>query len=98
MTTTNQLIAMGFPLLTAAAVGLTGLFIRKPWAEKAPNYDQDYDAEIVAEVEIGERPVAIGNVMTGRMVFKALDHAEDLIREAQQEIRRAKRPALTPRE
>jgi hypothetical protein len=32
--TMNQLIAIGFPLLTAAAVGITGLFIRRPWAEK----------------------------------------------------------------
>jgi hypothetical protein len=32
--TTNQAIAMFFPLLTAAAVFVTGLFIRKPWAEK----------------------------------------------------------------
>jgi hypothetical protein len=29
--TTNQIVAMLFPLLAVVAVGLTGLFIRKPW-------------------------------------------------------------------
>jgi len=32
--TTNQIVALGFPVLTLAAVGLTGLFIRRPWSEK----------------------------------------------------------------
>lgn len=31
--TTHQLIAMVFPLFTAAAVALVALFIRRPWAE-----------------------------------------------------------------
>jgi negative regulator of sigma E activity len=35
--TTNQLIAMLFPLITAAAVGLTVLFIVKPWKHKRQN-------------------------------------------------------------
>ena len=32
--TANQAIAMAFPLLTAAAVLVTVLFIRRPWAAK----------------------------------------------------------------
>ena len=32
--TTNQVIAMVFPLLTVAAVFITGFFIRRPWAER----------------------------------------------------------------
>jgi hypothetical protein len=31
--TTNQIVAMLFPLLAVVAVGLTGLFVRKPWNE-----------------------------------------------------------------
>jgi hypothetical protein len=34
--TANQIIAMCFPLLTAAVVGLTAPFIRKPWNEHKP--------------------------------------------------------------
>ena len=33
--TINQLVALSFPLVTAAAVGLTALFVRRPWAEHA---------------------------------------------------------------
>jgi hypothetical protein len=36
--TTNQLVALSFPLVTAAAVGLTALFIRRPWAEQRETY------------------------------------------------------------
>jgi hypothetical protein len=36
--TTNQLVALCFPLVTAAAVGLTALFIRRPWAEQRETY------------------------------------------------------------
>ena len=32
--TTNQIVALGFPVVTLAVVGLTGLFIRRPWSEK----------------------------------------------------------------
>ena len=32
--TGNQIFALSMPLITAAVVGLTGLFIRKPWNEK----------------------------------------------------------------
>jgi hypothetical protein len=55
--TTNQLIALGFPLLTAAAVGLTGLFIRRPWSEPALiNLSGVEEAErIIAEREEAER-------------------------------------------
>ena len=31
--TTNQLLAMGFPVLTTALVGLTGLLVRRIWNE-----------------------------------------------------------------
>jgi hypothetical protein len=32
--TTNELIAIGFPVLTAVAVGATGLFVRAYWGRK----------------------------------------------------------------
>jgi hypothetical protein len=32
--TTHQLVALGFPLLTAAAVAVVALFVRRPWSEK----------------------------------------------------------------
>jgi hypothetical protein len=32
--TTTQIVALGFPVVTLAVVGLTGLFIRRPWSEK----------------------------------------------------------------
>jgi hypothetical protein len=32
--TTHQLVALVFPLLTAAAVAVVALFVRRPWSEK----------------------------------------------------------------
>ena len=78
--TTNQLIAMGFPLLTAAAVGITGLFIRRPWAEGS---DEDVEAAVV-KVDQPESNV---------QGIAALDEAARLIRTAQQQIQRARMPA-----
>ena len=31
---THQLVALSFPLLTAAAVAVVALFVRRPWSEK----------------------------------------------------------------
>ncbi|WP_257165973.1 hypothetical protein [Bradyrhizobium sp. SRS-191] len=32
--TTHQLVALSFPLLTALAVAMVALLVRRPWAEK----------------------------------------------------------------
>jgi hypothetical protein len=45
--TTNQLVALSFPLVTAAAVGLTALLIRRPWAERREADADTLPAEIV---------------------------------------------------
>ncbi len=45
--TTNQIIAVLFPLVTAAAVFVTGLFIRKPWAETSAKNTAEVDVEAV---------------------------------------------------
>jgi hypothetical protein len=88
--TANQLIAMSFPLLTAAAVGLTGLFIRKPWAEK-----RAYRIPVITEV----RPVdEHGREILAKDVKEPraggdLERAERLLRSAQEEIQRARAPA-----
>jgi hypothetical protein len=78
--TANQLVAMGFPLLTAAAVGITGLFIRRPWAERS---DEDVEAGVV---EVDQSASNIQGIA-------ALDEAARLIRSAQQQIQRARMPA-----
>ena len=52
--TTNQLIAMGFPLLTAAAVGLTGLFIRKPWSERTEPKSEALDVYAIEITEVSQ--------------------------------------------
>ena len=44
--TINQLVALSFPLVTAAAVGLTALFVRRPWAEH-----RETSAEIAAQAD-----------------------------------------------
>jgi hypothetical protein len=52
--TTNQLIAMGFPLLTAAAVGLTGLFVRKPWLERTEPKSEAPDVYAIEITEVSQ--------------------------------------------
>ncbi len=52
--TTNQLVvALSFPLFTAAAVALTALFVRRPWAERWETY-----ADVAADDFIGADEVA----------------------------------------
>jgi hypothetical protein len=63
---------MSFPVLTAAAVGLTGLFIRKPWNERRAR-----DAE---------REAAIEPIMTDDDVLIDLDRATRLIDQAQRKL------------
>jgi hypothetical protein len=70
--TTNQLIAIGFPLLTAAAVGLTGLFIRKPWAKKQVKDNSLPDIEVVHTINMD--------------VSEALTKADILIRTARERL------------
>ncbi len=48
--TTNQAIALAMPLITAALVIGTGLFIRKPWAEKRPRPNQEPKSLVSNEV------------------------------------------------
>jgi hypothetical protein len=45
--TTNQIVALAMPLVTAAAVFVTGLFIRKPWAETSAKNTAEVDIEDV---------------------------------------------------
>jgi hypothetical protein len=100
--TTNQLIAMGFPLLTAAAVGITGLFIRRPWAEKRAEdvettsvltvraEQSDSDIQEITEFE----PAVLSTRDAAAKIYgDALDEAERLLRSAEQQIQRARRPA-----
>ena len=51
--TTNLLVAIGFPLLTAAVVSLTGLLVRRPFAEtvdvEARDAEGVYDLEELSE-------------------------------------------------
>lgn len=75
--TTNQVIAMAFPLLTAVAVLVTGLFIRRPWAEKV--------------AKVGESAPDMREVMAASYK-EALDEAERLISGAQRQIERARKP------
>ncbi len=56
--TTHQLVALSFPLLTAAAVAVVALFVRRPWSEKtvevsAPNRERllDHLERLNAEIE-----------------------------------------------
>ena len=52
--TMNQLIAMSFPLVTAAAVALVALFVRRPWAEKlaeAPSQIPAIKGETLEQLE-----------------------------------------------
>jgi hypothetical protein len=56
--TTHQLIALSFPLLTAAAVAVVALFVRRPWSEKpvelpSPSRDRvlDHLERLNAEIE-----------------------------------------------
>ena len=67
-----------FPLITAAAVGITGLFVRKPWAEKHDDELLSTGTRTVFDVEAVE----------------AIEEAERLIRGAQQELQRAKAPRM----
>jgi hypothetical protein len=45
--TTNQIAALAMPLVTAAAVFVTALFIRKPWAETSAKNTAEVDVEAV---------------------------------------------------
>ncbi|MGJ5179995.1 hypothetical protein ACQR16_30800 [Bradyrhizobium oligotrophicum] len=56
--TTHQLVAMSFPLLTALAVAMVALFVRRPWSEKpvevsSPNRERvlDHLERLNAEIE-----------------------------------------------
>jgi hypothetical protein len=56
--TTHQLFALSFPLLTAAAVAVVALFVRRPWSEKpielsSPNRERllDHLERLNAEIE-----------------------------------------------
>jgi hypothetical protein len=66
--TTNQLIAMLFPLFTAAVVGLVALVVRKPWAEKS--------AKTTAQVEIEDIDDALARaeslIQTARQSLRRL--------------------------
>jgi hypothetical protein len=84
--TTNQAVAMFFPLLTAAAVFVTGLFIRKPWAEKKRA------AEFDPNEKIGDpSPGLIGIEGDEKIIARThLEEAERLISSAQRELQRAR--------
>jgi hypothetical protein len=45
--TANQIVAMIFPLLAAAAVILTGLFAKKHWADRLEAEQPDADGKTV---------------------------------------------------
>jgi hypothetical protein len=93
---------MGFPLLTAAAVGITGLFIRRPWAEKPA---EDVETATVATVKVERsdsgiaenaknEPAMVGTREAEATIYAdALDEAERLIRSAERQIQRARAPA-----
>jgi hypothetical protein len=69
--TTNQLIAMGFPLLAAAAVGLTAVFVRKPWAEEpATNGEIVADGVMVKTEDAEIREVKRGTVIMERSTLE----------------------------
>jgi hypothetical protein len=44
--TTNQIVAMLFPLLGVVAVGAVGLFIRKPWKETKVTAPDEFERDI----------------------------------------------------
>jgi hypothetical protein len=104
--TANQAIAMAFPLLTAVAVFLTGLFIRKPWAAKKSAVDSDQSAKLppikldadprvegLAEVEEIVPTVDGASEALVPTYGETLDEAERLISRAQRLIKRARTPA-----
>jgi hypothetical protein len=69
--TTNQIIAMFFPLFTAAVVALVVLFIRRPWAEKRDSEILTSGTRTVYDVEVVE----------------ALEEADRLIRRAISQVK-----------
>jgi hypothetical protein len=96
--TANQLIAMGFPLLAAAVVGITGLCIRRPWAEApletatipAVSAERsDSDIQEIAEIEVS----VVSAKEAAQIQRELLDEAERLITSAQRQIQRARTPA-----
>lgn len=77
--TGNQAFALSMPLITAAVVGLVGLFVRKPWNERKR---VDRAAEVVDFDHLNDRAM--------ESVKEALDQAERQIQRAQQQLIRIK--------
>jgi hypothetical protein len=101
--TTNELIALSFPLVTATAVGLTALFIRRPWAEQRGTYAQRLASDIAAADEMQISPNTPKATLAARQELEqryseAIDAAERLIRSSERirlsaEPRRVETPA-----
>lgn len=78
--TTNQLIAMTFPLLTAAAVGLTGLLIRKPWAEHPAEPDYaDLTADLKEVATKGHIAATLGRITVEGKVYEPTGPARTIV-------------------
>lgn len=89
--TTNQLVALGFPLVTAAAFFVTALFIRKPWAEKPALVADPIDS--MKRFAAGEREPPSPQKME---LLKQLDETIEVLRKAQSRMESAREPYSTP--
>ncbi|CCD94316.1 exported hypothetical protein [Bradyrhizobium sp. ORS 375] len=49
--TTHQLVALSFPLLTALAVAVVALFVRRPWTEKPVEVGSPSRERVLEHVE-----------------------------------------------
>ncbi|MGJ4891557.1 hypothetical protein [Bradyrhizobium sp. HKCCYLR20261] len=49
--TTHQLFAMSFPLLTAVAVAMVALLVRRPWSEKPVEIASPSRERVLEQVE-----------------------------------------------